>query len=31
MSKYIFDIEANGLLNTITHIWMVVFKKAGTD
>src|SRR5210317_1305553 len=31
MSKYIFDIEANGLLNTISHLWMVVFKKLGTD
>jgi len=27
MSKYIFDIEANGLLNKITKIYMVVFKE----
>ena len=31
MSKYIFDIEADGLLPTISKIWMVVFKKAGAD
>jgi len=31
MSKYVFDIEADGLLNTITHIWMVVFKKVDED
>ena len=31
MSKYIFDIEANDLLPKINHIYMVVFKKVGTE
>lgn len=31
MSKYIFDIEADNLLDKITKIYMVVFKKLGTD
>ena len=31
MSKYIFDIEADGLLDNISKIHMIVFKKLGED
>lgn len=31
MKKYVIDIESNGLLDTISEIWMIVCKEIGTD
>ncbi len=31
MNEWVFDIEANGLLDTVDKIWVVKFKKVGED
>lgn len=31
MKKYVMDIEANGLLDTVSSIWMIVLKPLGED
>ena len=31
MKTYLMDIEGNGLLDTLSHLWMIVLKQRGTD
>ena len=31
MKKFIIDIEADGLLDTVSHLWMIVVKELGRD